>query len=212
MGKKKNKEIRVQTSQEEDSFIAAEEKWQEEFEAEERYKDELRAEGAKLERERLSNSLDDFIKPLIEKAFTNSANMKAKTKANKKEEIFTILGLDTQRLLSDLESKGFFDRMFKDKVLDWFNGQPPLEPIPVNASAAEFVSIIADMMDLRPRFIHNTKEFVYNYIAISFLFKGKKCEVSTIKQIMKPGNIHARVSHHTGTIPNILDFKTNPTT
>ena len=211
MGKKikntndRDKEVRVHTSQEEDAFIAAEEKWQEEFEAEERYKDKFRQEGAKLEREELTNSLSETIKPMIEAAFHNSIRKMTKSEKSIRNEIFSAQRIDIKRLLNDLEAAKFFDKEHKDSILKWFQGQPPFTPVPINVSAASFVSIIADMMDARPKLIKNSKRFVYQYIADSFLFDGKNREVSTIKQIMKPSS-RGRVSHCTGTIPDIQKY------
>lgn len=120
--------------------------------------------------------------------------------------IFKISNIDVPRLVADLENRGFFDPSYKKDVLAWFNGTSPKEPIPMNVSSTKFISLIADLMDKRPKLIYNYKEFVYTYIESSFLFNGRKPEISTIKQIMKPSSKN-RVSYNTKTIPNIQDFK-----
>lgn len=214
MGKKMKKIIEgeVHTSQDEDTGIAAGDKWQKEFEAEERYKEELRMEGAKLEREKISNSIDGFVNPILKKILSNSISKKPKKRENLKTEVLTVTGIDIPKIVTDLEERHFLDAKYKAIIVEWFSGLQPSKPIPIDTSAAVFVSIIADLMDTRPKCIKNSKEFVYKYIATSFLFNGKKCEVSTIKQLMKPGNNKGRVSYHTRTIPNILDFKSKYTT
>lgn len=201
----RDKEVRVHTSQEEDAHIAAEEKWLEEFEAEERYKDKFRQEGAKLEREYFTNSASESLIPIMENVFHNFIKKISKGEQRIKHEVFSINGIDIQKLLTDLEVKDFFDKEYKASILNWFQGQPPLAPVPINVPASRFVSLIADLMDARPKLIRNSKKFVYQYIADYFLFDGRSSEVSTIRQIMKPSS-RGRVSHYTGTIPNIQNF------
>jgi len=190
-------------SPEDEAAKAAHEVWQEEFEEEMRFKEELRKEGAKHEQERIAFKLKKNL-PEIAKILLDKSGNEEQTIS---EEIFTINGIDINKLVTDLEKLNFFDSCYKKDILDWFSGIRLLDPIPINGSATRFISLIADLMDKRPKFIKNSKEFVYKYIQTSFLFNGKQAKHSMIKQIMKPGSNKNRVSYHTKTIPNILDYR-----
>jgi hypothetical protein len=120
---------------------------------------------------------------------------------------FRLNGIDANKLVDELEERKYFSSEFKNQVIDWFNGKPPVEPIPMKVSASIFISIIADICDIRPKLILNTKEFCYTYIEQSFLFNGAKAESSYIKKVMKPNNEN-RVSRYGNTIPDIQQYKT----
>ena len=148
-----------------------------------------------------NNALSEWEKEYYLKRLKKSRGQKIK------EQRFTITGIDVPKLVTELERRCFFDASYKKKVLAWFNGMAPEEPIPMNGTATRFISLIADMLDTRPKFITNTKEFVYLYIESSFLFNGKNPQISTIKQIMKPGINKNRVSHLDNSIPDIQTFR-----
>lgn len=121
-------------------------------------------------------------------------------------EIFEISGIDIDALVDSLLRKGIIDVSHKNTLLAWFRGTMPEKPIPINESATRLISIIADLMDARPKHINNSKEFIYYYIGESFLFNGRKLELNSIKQLMKPGNYY-RTSHKSKTIPDINSFR-----
>jgi hypothetical protein len=208
---KKPKEIIVPTSQEEDAFIAAEETWQEEFEAENRFKEELLYEGALIERKRIMDALRRFLEQ-EENAPVKPVSVNDYKDPTFIKELLVVEGIDVIKLINDLEERKSFESKQKSNVVSWFNGFLLRNTIPIKVSADIFVSLIADIMDLRPSHIKNTKDFVSFYIALSFTFKGKKCKESTIRQIMKPGIHKNRISFHSEMIPNINDFKMKSTT
>jgi hypothetical protein len=176
--------------------------WANDFRKQMTYEDRLRDEGAALERERIANAIQS------EKAlFPKMEEMRQKAKVNKKDGKLVIKGIDIEKLVKELARMDFFDEYYKHQVVEWFNGNKPADFIQMDVSAALFVSVIADIMDERPKLIHNTKGFMSDYIRDSFMFKGFQVRKSSIEQIMRPTKSKGRVSCQTKTIPNIKDFK-----
>lgn len=203
---RKNRKINTKISEEDLAFMAATDEWEQDIKVKFTYEDKLLNEGAKQERERIKNLLNSDSQNIA--AFKEK---KPKFKILKENERFLILGIDVPRLVVELEKRNYFDLRFKNNILNWFNGNKPEVAIPMNTTASKFVSLVADIWDARPKHLMNSKEFVYSYIQESFLFNGRKLEISTIKQIMKPTSSN-RVSSTDNTIPNYQDFTLNKTT
>lgn len=128
---------------------------------------------------------------------------------SKKQVQFRLDGIDVDKLVDELEERKYFSSKFKYQVIDWFNGKPPVEPIPMKVSANFFISIIADICDIRPKLILNTKEFCYTYINQSFLFNGSKAATSYIEKVMKPNGENRVFFGYRKRIPDIQQYKTS---
>jgi len=125
----------------------------------------------------------------------------------KDEQSFTIVNIKLEKLVVELYKRNYFENSDIDKVLEWFRGNKPEKPIDMNVNSNHFISLIADLWDIRPKIIKNTKKFCYSYIHESFLFKGKRVELNYIEKVMKPNNEN-RVTSEDKTIPDIQSFKT----
>lgn len=119
---------------------------------------------------------------------------------------FMLNGIDIPKLVNELGRQNYFDTIYKENVLNWFNGIIPGNPIPINVSANLFISLIGELSD--KKYIKNSKKFCYTYIENSFLFKGEKVKNKYIEKVMKP-NSENRVSSAGKTIPDIQEFKTS---
>jgi hypothetical protein len=122
------------------------------------------------------------------------------------ESKFILRGIDIEKLVHALQNVNFFEKQYYELICKWFNGIPPSNPIPINVDARVFISLIADICDIRPKLICNTKKFVCSYVKDSYLFKGKKKTYYYIEKIMRPTG-DGRVSHKGKSIPDIQQFK-----
>ncbi len=142
-------------------------------------------------------------------AFLNAINIKSfHNKQITDETQFSITGIDIPKLVEELLKRNYFDQNDFQNVINWFDGIKPDKPINMSISINYFVSLIADLCDSKPKYIKNTKEYCYTYIERSFLFNGKKSEISYIKKVMKP-NSENRVTSQDKTIPDIKSFTTS---
>jgi penicillin-binding protein-related factor A (putative recombinase) len=158
------------------------------------------------------NGLVDYLqgKVLAEYvAYLNALNLKTlQSTVNQKEVKFQITGIDLSKLVQELVEQDYFNLKYKTDVINWFKGIKPENQIKMNVRANFFLSIIADLCDAKPPFIKNKKNFCYEYIRQSFLFRGEEPKISYIEKVMKPNNEN-RLICSDKTIPDIQSFKTS---
>jgi hypothetical protein len=132
---------------------------------------------------------DDYEKLVKERDELWEKCFDTKIKGKKKEDTpvkFEMKKIDNNRLVKALLGKEFIDESETNKLLLWFKGIKPDEPIIINKEANHFISIIADLKD--GKYIKNSAKFCYQYIYDSFKFGGKHTTINYISQVWRPSS------------------------
>jgi len=100
-----------------------------------------------------------------------------------KPEIMKLYGIDTDKLVSELFKRGFFDKDDQVRMRNWLKGIPLKSPMNINKPMNHFASLIASLQE--NNHIKNTKNFCCTLIHKSFLFHNETVKWNSIYNSMK---------------------------